>query len=80
MADDPIAEKGLDTLLADLETVVRQLEAGDLPLEESMKLFERGMELSNRCHKQLDEAEHRVEILIKKGNKVRAEPMPDDPS
>ena len=67
-------EKDLD----ELETVVKQLEAGDLPLEASLRLFERGIELSDACRKQLDDAESRVEILIKRGNAVRPEPFRPD--
>jgi exodeoxyribonuclease VII small subunit len=51
--------------LKKLETIVAQLERGDLPLEDSVKLFEEGMQLSTECKKQLEEAEGKVEILIK---------------
>jgi exodeoxyribonuclease VII small subunit len=51
--------------LKKLETIVAQLERGDLQLEESMKLFEEGMRLSAECKKQLDEADGKVEILTK---------------
>jgi exodeoxyribonuclease VII small subunit len=51
--------------LRKLETIVGQLERGDLPLEDSVKLFEEGMQLSSDCKKQLEEAEGKVEILIK---------------
>lgn len=51
--------------LARLEEVVRRLEHANLPLDEAMKLFEEGVELSQKCQKQIAEAEGRVEILLK---------------
>ena len=47
-----------------LETIVSELERGDLPLDESLKIFEEGIKLSKSCLKMLDEAERKVEILI----------------
>jgi len=64
--------------LADLEQVVQKLESSDLPLEHAIEVFERGMQLSEACRKQLTEAETKVEILLKKGNKVEAQPFPPD--
>jgi exodeoxyribonuclease VII small subunit len=61
--------------LEELEKVVKQLESGELPLEDSVKLFERGMELSAACRKQLEEAETRIEVLIKKAGELRPEPF-----
>ncbi|MEZ5351168.1 MAG: exodeoxyribonuclease VII small subunit [Bryobacteraceae bacterium] len=77
MADEstsPAFEQNLDAL----EGVVKRLEAGDLPLEEALALFERGMTLSDACRKQIEEAETRVEVLMKRGRQVRAEPMPEE--
>ena len=51
--------------LAELETVVEQLERGDLTLEENVKLFERGVVLSNACKTQLAAAESRIQVLLK---------------
>jgi exodeoxyribonuclease VII small subunit len=51
--------------LKKLETIVEQLEKGDLPLEQSLKLFEQGVDLSAVCKKELDEAESKVQTLIK---------------
>ena len=48
-----------------LETIVNKLEGGDLPLEETMKLFEEGMRLSRLCSERLAEVQKRVEILLK---------------
>ena len=51
--------------LSRLEEVVRRLEHANLPLDEAMKLFEEGVELAQKCQKQIEEAEGRVEILLK---------------
>jgi exodeoxyribonuclease VII small subunit len=58
-------EKNFEAALKELEQIVEQLEAGDLPLEQSLALFEQGVRLSRDCQKRLDEAERRVEILLK---------------
>ena len=58
-----------------LEEIVLQLERGDLPLEQALKLFEEGVGLSNSCRKELDEAEGKVEILLKRNGKLQAEPF-----
>jgi exodeoxyribonuclease VII small subunit len=69
-----------ETCLDELEKVVKQLEAGDLPLERSIELFEKGMSLSDTCRKHLEEAETRVEMLIRKEGKIQPEPFrPDKP-
>ena len=64
-----------ETALDELEKVVKELEAGDLPLERSLELFEKGMALSETCRKQLEDAETRVEMLIRKEGKVQPEPF-----
>ncbi len=64
-----------ETSLEELEKVVKELEAGDLPLERSLELFEKGMSLSEICRKQLEEAETRVEMLIRKEGKIQPEPF-----
>jgi exodeoxyribonuclease VII small subunit len=55
-----------ETSLDELEKLVKELESGDLPLDRSLDLFSRGMQLSEACRKQLEEAETRVEQLIRK--------------
>ncbi len=62
-----------------LEKIVSQLEEGNISLEESLKLFEEGIRLSRFCNQKLDEAEKRVEILLKGKNGVM-ETEPFDPS
>lgn len=51
--------------LKELEKVVRRLEEGELPLEESLKLFEDGVRLSRECQERLNQAERRIEVLLK---------------
>lgn len=58
-----------------LETIVQQLERGELSLEQALKLFEEGVELSNTCRKELEEAEGKVEVLLKKNGKLQPEPF-----
>ena len=58
-------EKSFESSLRELEQIVEQLEAGDLPLEQSLDLFEQGVRLSRECQRRLDEAEQKVEILLK---------------
>ncbi len=69
----PTFEQNLDRL----EGIVKRLEESELPLEEALKLFEEGTALSVGCRRQLEEAEHRVEILTKTANGVAPELMPD---
>ena len=64
--------------LAELEKVVHELESGDLALERALELFERGVQLSDRCRKQLEEAETRVEVLIKRNGKLQPEAFRTD--
>ena len=63
--------------LKKLEAIVEQLEKGDLPLEESLKLFEQGVDLSAVCKKELDEAEGKVQTLIKqRDGSLKTTPFP----
>jgi exodeoxyribonuclease VII small subunit len=62
-----------------LEKIVSKLEEGDIPLEESLKLFEEGIRLSRFCNQKLDEAEKRVEILMK-GKDGTLKPQPFETS
>ena len=64
-----------ESSMDELEKVVKELEGGDLSLDRSLELFERGMSLSDTCRKQLEEAETRVEMLIRKDGKMTAEPF-----
>ena len=83
MAETPSETRPAETFeasLDELEKVVKELESGDLSLERSIQLFERGVGLSDACRKQLEEAETRVEMMIRKEGRIVAEPFrPDKP-
>jgi exodeoxyribonuclease VII small subunit len=73
---EPPKKPDFERSLARLEEVVRRLESPQLSLDEAMKLFEEGVALSRECQKQLEEAEGRVEILLKKADgNLSAEPF-----
>jgi exodeoxyribonuclease VII small subunit len=59
--------KDFEAAIAELESIVKKLEEGDLPLEQSLALYERGVQLSRFCHARLEEAERRIEILNERG-------------
>ncbi len=63
-----VAELNFQDAFQKLESIVKKLEEGNLSLEESLKIFEKGVELSRFCSKKLDEAEKKVEILLKENN------------
>jgi exodeoxyribonuclease VII small subunit len=68
--DEPTFEQAL----AQLEQIVQKLEKGELPLEDSLRLYEEGIRLSRLCHGKLEEAEGRIEVLMKD---ARGEPVLD---
>ena len=68
----------LEEALRELEQVVEQLEAGDLPLEQALKLFERGINLTRNCQRSLEEAEQKVKILSEKSLDAEPEPFETD--
>jgi exodeoxyribonuclease VII small subunit len=77
---EPPKKPDFEKSLVRLEEVVRRLESPQLSLDEAMKLFQEGVELSHECQKQLEEAEGRVEILLKKADgKLAAEPFDPEP-
>jgi exodeoxyribonuclease VII small subunit len=57
-----------------LEQIVDELEKGSVPLEQALKLFEEGLKLSASCRKELEEAEGKVEILLRQNGKLQPEP------
>jgi exodeoxyribonuclease VII small subunit len=59
--------KDFESAIGELEKIVKQLEEGDLPLDRSLALFERGVELSRYCHDQLGAAQRRIEVLTERG-------------
>jgi exodeoxyribonuclease VII small subunit len=73
---EPPKKADFERSLARLEEVVRRLESPQLSLDDAMKLFEEGVTLTRECQKQLEQAEGRVEILLKKADgKIAAEPF-----
>ena len=71
-----MAQSKFETSMTRLESIVTELEKGDLPLEEALKSFEEGVHLSKGCLKMLDEAERKVEVLLKsKEGKKKARPF-----
>ncbi len=65
--------KDFESAIAELEKIAKALEEGDLPLEKSLELYERGVQLSRFCHSRLEAAERRIEILNDRGE-VRPAP------
>jgi exodeoxyribonuclease VII small subunit len=61
--------------LEELEGLVERLERGDLPLDEALKAFERGVALTRHCQASLQAAQQKVEILLKRGPKAEIEPF-----
>jgi exodeoxyribonuclease VII small subunit len=60
--------KDFEAAIAELESIVKKLEEGDLPLEQSLALYERGVQLSRFCHGRLEDAERRIDILTDRGD------------
>ena len=74
MAEDP-QSLDFEQALAELESLVERLERGDLPLEEALSTFERGVELTRRCQSSLKAAQQRVDILLKRNGQPDTEPF-----
>ncbi len=79
MAETPTPPriKDFESAIAELEKIVKQLEDGDLALDKSLALFERGVELSRFCHAQLGEAQRRIEVLTDRGELKNAATLAD---
>lgn len=58
-------QNSFESSLEELEKIVAALEDGDRPLEEALELFEKGVKLSRKCQKRLDEAERKIQVLLK---------------
>ncbi|MEA2080081.1 MAG: exodeoxyribonuclease VII small subunit [Pseudomonadota bacterium] len=67
-----------ETALAELEALVEKMEQGDLSLDESLKQFERGVQLTRACQQALKEAEQKVQILLEKDGQASLEPFDSD--
>ncbi len=63
-------EPSFESALERLEGIVRKLESGELPLDDSLAAFEEGVRLSTFCHKRLDEVEKKVQLLLADGARV----------
>jgi exodeoxyribonuclease VII small subunit len=70
--------KDFESAISELEKIVAELEGGDLPLDASLALFERGVALSRYCHEQLGSAERRIEQLTDRGEVRDARHLADD--
>jgi exodeoxyribonuclease VII small subunit len=68
-------EINFEQAVQELEGLVERMEKGELALEESLKAFERGVELTRLCQKALDEAEQKVDILTRKEDGLQPQPM-----
>ncbi len=64
--------ENFESAIGELETIVRTLEGGDLSLEQSLALYERGVALSRFCHTRLEDAERRIELLNDRGERTPA--------
>ncbi len=71
--------KDFEAAIAELDAIVKKLEEGDLSLENSLELYERGVHLSRFCHARLEEAERRIEILNERGE-LKPAALGDDES
>jgi exodeoxyribonuclease VII small subunit len=67
-------EPGFEESLSSLERIVAQLESGDLPIERALEIFEEGISLARRCQSQLDDAERKVEILLRERGAIKTIP------
>ena len=67
-----------EAALTELEALVEKMEQGDLTLDESLKQFERGVQLTRSCQQALQEAEQKVQVLLEKGGQQTLEPLQSD--
>jgi exodeoxyribonuclease VII small subunit len=77
MPDAPTGDAPLtfEAGLEQLESIVKEMESGELPLERALELFEKGMKLSETCRKQLEDAETRVEVLTRRAGEMQPQPF-----
>lgn len=88
MADQPKSDsassetrpEGFENKLAELESLVEQLESGELELADSLQRFQRGVELSRECRRMLDEAQQTVEQVMREDDESSADPEPGETS
>ena len=70
MSSKPTENLSFEAALERLEGIVRKLETGELPLDDSLQAFEEGVRLSSYCHRRLDEVEKKVQLLLADGSRV----------
>lgn len=75
MSDEIANGPDFETALKRLEEIVRKLEAGDASLDSTLELFEEGVRLSRLCHTKLEQAERRVELVLKTSGSARTVPL-----
>ncbi|MEK5060116.1 exodeoxyribonuclease VII small subunit [Paenibacillus sp. FSL H7-0326] len=68
-------ELNFEAAMAELEEVVNQLERGDVPLEQAIELFQRGMKLSQMCNQKLEQVERKIEMIVEEDGEFRKEPF-----
>ena len=73
-----MAKEKFEEALEKLEEIVRRMEGGEMTLEESLKAFEEGMKLSRFCAKKLDEADRRVDILLRQEGELVTKPFTEE--
>ena len=78
MSDEITETVNFEKSLAELEALVERMEAGDLPLEESLTLFERGIRLTRLCQTVLDSAEQKVQVLMTRNGEETVEDLDSD--
>ena len=78
MKKSAAAAPDFEKALAELEALVARMEKGDLPLEEALASFERGIELTRLCQTALKEAEQKVQLLVERDGKQTLEPFDPD--
>lgn len=74
MASDTL-EISFEDAMAQLETIVEQLEDGDVPLEKAIDLFQQGMKLSQICSKKLEQVEQKIEMIVEEGGELKRKPF-----
>ncbi len=75
-SEDPVSGLKFEEAFQKLEAIIKKLDEGNLTLEDSLKAFEEGVRLSRHCSRKLDEAEKKVEILLKEsGNRLTPQPF-----
>ncbi|GAK39916.1 exodeoxyribonuclease VII small subunit [Paenibacillus urinalis] len=68
-------ELNFEAAMAELEEVVNQLERGDVPLEQAIELFQRGMKLSQMCNQKLEQVERKIEMIVEEDGEFRKQPF-----